>query len=125
MTSPLIDPRLAFLACCSARHDLVVIDAMTLDEALSADFIEQFRSVAEICCGCERAIMQRWDAIYREQRQQDFRGWRNSQRRTDQRGQAVSSTADAYAYLVRLNDPDRLRAFLESHPEIVVQRRRP
>lgn len=71
-----IDPRLAFLACASARLDLVEAGAMELDEALSPDFIEQFRSIAEITCHCEREILQRMEAVHRKPPEQQLRGGR-------------------------------------------------
>jgi hypothetical protein len=42
-----VDPRLAFLACASARLTLVEEGVLTLDEALDDAFIERFRAVAE------------------------------------------------------------------------------
>jgi hypothetical protein len=56
-----IDYRLAFLACASARFDLVEAGIMTLDEALDDTFVEKFRAVAEITCRCEREMIDRWE----------------------------------------------------------------
>jgi len=72
----LIDPRLAFLACASARLKLVEEGVMSLDEAMSPDFIELFRSVAQITCHYEREIMDRMGAVHRKMRERQFRAWR-------------------------------------------------
>jgi hypothetical protein len=71
-----IDPRLAFLACASARLMLVESGAMTLDEALDDAFIEQFRSVAEITCRCERETLAAFDRAHRQLCERRFRAWR-------------------------------------------------
>ena len=59
-----IDRRLAFLACASARFDLVETGEMTLDEAVDDNFVERFRAVAEITCRCEREMIERWEHDY-------------------------------------------------------------
>jgi hypothetical protein len=56
-----IDHRLAFLACASARFDLVETGEMTLDEAVDGNFVERFRAVADITCRCEREMLERWE----------------------------------------------------------------
>jgi hypothetical protein len=71
-----VDPRLAFLACASARLTLVEEGLLSIDEAMSPDFIEWFRSVAQITCHCEREIMDRMDAVHREMRERQLRAWR-------------------------------------------------
>ena len=59
-----IDRRLAFLACASARFDLVEIGEMTLAEAVDGNFVERFRAVAEIVCACERQMIEAWERDY-------------------------------------------------------------
>jgi hypothetical protein len=78
MTAPRIDPRLAFLACASARLMLVEEGAMTLDEALDAEFIERFREIGGLVCHCELETMQNFDRIHREMRERQLRAWRRS-----------------------------------------------
>jgi hypothetical protein len=75
-----IDPRLAFLACAGARLDLVEAGAITLDEALDDEFIERFRSVAEITCRCEREILDAFDRVHRQLSEQRLLDWRWSRR---------------------------------------------
>ena len=64
----LIDPRLAFLACASARLMLVEEGVLSLDEAVDDAFIEQFRAIAEITCHCEREMIERWERLYPHRR---------------------------------------------------------
>jgi hypothetical protein len=112
-----IDLRLAFLACAAARFDLVEAGAMTLDEAVDDLFIENFRAVAGIVCHCEFEIMQRIEAEHRRTREQQLQEWRWSRPPREQCRPAASTLA-AYQYVLRLNDPEKLRAWLERHPEI-------
>ena len=72
MTAP-VDPRLAFLACASARLMLVEEGVMSLDEALDNAFIERFRAIAEITCRCEREMLEQWERLYPHQRSRSFR----------------------------------------------------
>src|SRR6516225_369847 len=59
-----IDRRLAFLACASARFDLVETGEMTLDEAVDDNFVERFRAVAEIVCACQCQMIEAWERDY-------------------------------------------------------------
>jgi acyl-CoA reductase-like NAD-dependent aldehyde dehydrogenase len=71
-----IDARLAFLACCAARLDLVEAGAMDLDEAVDDAFVERFRFTAGIVCTCEREILitfERHDRALRDKRLRDWR----------------------------------------------------
>ena len=73
-----IDRPLAFLACASARFDLVETGEMTLDEAVDDNFVERFRAVAEIVCACECQMIEAWERDYphlptrRQTPRQDF-----------------------------------------------------
>jgi hypothetical protein len=71
-----VDLRLAFLACASARFDLVEAGAMDLDEALDHAFVERFRAIAAITCHCEREIIRHFDEIDRKRREQQLMDWR-------------------------------------------------
>jgi len=66
-----IDRRLAFLACASARFDLVESGEMTLGEAVDDNFVERFRAVAEIVCACECQMIEDGSAITRTYRHVD------------------------------------------------------
>lgn len=72
MTAP-VDPRLAFLACASARLMLVEEGVMSLDEALDNAFIERFRAIAEITCRCEREMLEQWEPLHPHQRSRSYR----------------------------------------------------
>ena len=75
-----IDRPLAFLACASARFDLVEIGEMTLDEVVDDNFVERFRAVAEIACACECQMIEAWERDYphppprRQTHRRDFGG---------------------------------------------------
>jgi len=75
-----VDRRLAFLACASARFDLVETGEMTLDEAVDGNFVERFRAVAEIVCACECQMIEAWERDYprlpprRQPHRRDFGG---------------------------------------------------
>jgi hypothetical protein len=75
MNPPLIDLRLAFLACASARLDLIERGLMDLDEAFSRDFVEGFREIGALTCTCEREILDRLEAHHRQMREQCLRKW--------------------------------------------------
>jgi hypothetical protein len=68
-----VDPRLAFLACASARLILVEEGVMSLDEALDDAFIERFRSVAGIVCRCESEMLEHWEPLHPHQRSRSYR----------------------------------------------------
>jgi len=72
----LIDPRLAFLACASARLVLVEEGVMSIDEAFDRDFVELFREIGRLTCSCDRAIMERMDAVHLKIRREWLRDWR-------------------------------------------------
>jgi hypothetical protein len=76
MSARPIDPRLAFLACASARLDLVVVGAMDLDDAFSRHFVERFREIGRLACHCERQTMQAMDAAHRRLCEERLRAWR-------------------------------------------------
>jgi hypothetical protein len=76
VSSNLVDPRLAFLACAAARCALVETGAMSLDEAMSAEFVDRFRALARISCHCEREIMAHIDAEHRKIRERALMDWR-------------------------------------------------
>jgi hypothetical protein len=63
-----IDPRLAFLACASARYFLVDQGEMSVDQAVDAPFVDQFRKIAGLTCWCEYETMQRMEAVHRRMR---------------------------------------------------------
>jgi hypothetical protein len=59
-----IDPRLAFLACASARLNLVEIGEMELDTAF-AELVPAFREITAPCT-CDREMLARWEQLDRE-----------------------------------------------------------
>jgi hypothetical protein len=113
-----VDPRKAWLLRAASRYDLLRTGTMTLDEVFDPQFIDDFLT-ATGACPCQRGIDQHFDQIHRQDREQHLRRWRQSQPPREQHRPA-QSTIDAYQYLVRLNDPEKLRAFLESPPELTV-----
>ena len=98
-----IDRPLAFLACASARFDLVEIGEMTLDEAVDDNFVERFRAVAEIACACECQMIEAWERDYQHLP-------RRQTHRRDFGGSAAPSVVDALLFelsrygLSRLNN---------------------
>jgi hypothetical protein len=74
--SPLIDPRLAFLACASARLALFESGAIDLDEAVDRAFIERFRRIAGLTCHCDREILAVFEREYWRLAEQQLRDWR-------------------------------------------------
>ena len=108
-----IDRRLAFLACASARFDLVETGEMMLDEAVDSNFVERFRAVAEIVCACECQMIEAWERDYPRLPP------RRQPHRRDFGGSAAPSVVDALLFelsrygLPRLNNEKTQRRLAE------------
>jgi hypothetical protein len=111
-----VDPRLAFLLRAAAKLHLVECCHQDLDTAF-ADLVPAFREIAVPPCQCEREILDRMDAIHQEIFERRLQEWRWS-RPPREKPRPAASTLAAYQYLLQLNDPEKLRAWLERHPEI-------
>lgn len=70
-----VDPRAAILLRASARYHLVREGAMTLDEAFSPDFVDDFLTATN-SCPCQRAQILHFDRLYRRDRAERLRRWR-------------------------------------------------
>jgi len=61
-----IDPRLAFLARAAARHELVRLGELDIDDAI-AGLIEPFEEMTGRLiirnCPCNRELLERWERI--------------------------------------------------------------
>jgi hypothetical protein len=109
---------LAFLACAAARLMLVEEGCMTIDEAFDPPFVETFRFLGRLTCYCDLERMKAFDRIHRQMRERELQDWRFSSPPKQEKPRPAASTIDAYRYVVKQGDPERLRAWLERHPEI-------
>jgi hypothetical protein len=118
-TGERIDRRNILLLMAKLRFDLVERGEMSLDEAFSGTFMELLREVGQAPCWCECETLQRMESQHRKVQEQNLKDWRHKQlSRGFQGSRPAASTLDAYRYVVRTNDPERLRAWLERHPEV-------
>jgi hypothetical protein len=97
------------------RYALLREGEITLDEALDDQIIDDFIA-ATGACQCARDIMANFDRIHDEMRRRGEGAWTKKPRPRET--EPARSRLDGYGYLVRLNDPERLKAWLGDRPDL-------
>jgi hypothetical protein len=113
-----MDARAVWLLRAASRYDLLRDGLMTLDEVFDAEFVADLLDAVPDACPCNASIGRHFDDTWREDRQRELRRWRAMKPRLFQDQPPPQSALDAFHFLVRANNPERLRLWLEQRHEM-------